>query len=166
MKRLLAVLLCSVLILGGCSMLNSDTTEEYISKQIGIDFSEDNGYLVSMTNTHGGFLGDGEFIAIYTFEDNSVEEQVSENDKWSNTLSENVSSILYGSEYYTDKSIYEEFSRVYPAIENGYYFFYDRHSEAKDPYDDTDVFNRYSFNYTVAAYDCDNDMLYFIEVDT
>lgn len=64
MKRLFAVLLCSMLILGGCSFLNSETTEEYISKQVGIDFSEDNGYLDSLSSTHEGFLGDGDFIAI------------------------------------------------------------------------------------------------------
>lgn len=150
-------------------MLNSDTTEEYISKQIGIDFSEDNGYLVSMTNTHGGFLGDGEFVAIYTFEDDSVEEQIKANEHWRNSASLKTSAIMYGSSTVSRFFNDENGNNVFPIIENGYYFFYDRHSDAADPYSDKDVLNieiRYSYNFTVAAYDCDTDTLYFAELDT
>lgn len=166
MKRIFAVLLCSVLILGGCSILDSDTTEEYISKQIGIDFNEDNGYLDSMSSTHGGFLGDGDFIAIYTFEDNSVEEQIKSNEHWSNSASINTSAIMYGSANVSRFFEDENGNNVFPVVKNGYYYFYDRHSDADDPYSSKDIFDRYSYNFTIALYDCDTDTLYFAELDT
>ena len=53
-----------------------------------------------------------------------------------------------------------------PSIDNGYYMFEDRHSESKDSRDDSELFDRYSFNFSIAIYDCDTDKLYYFEFDT
>ena len=53
-----------------------------------------------------------------------------------------------------------------PQIENGYYYFYDRHDEATDPYDDSEFLARFSFNFTLAIYDSDTNTLYLCEYDT
>ena len=48
-----------------------------------------------------------------------------------------------------------------PKIENGYYFFKDRQADK-----DKEILDRYSFNFTVAVYDNDNNKMYFCELDT
>ena len=53
-----------------------------------------------------------------------------------------------------------------PAIENGFYCFLDRHSEASNPSDDADLFDRASMNFSLALYDSDTNKFYYIEFDT
>ncbi len=53
-----------------------------------------------------------------------------------------------------------------PRIENGYWLFIDRHGDSVDNYDDVELFNRHSFNFTLALYDAYENMLYYIEFDT
>ena len=49
-----------------------------------------------------------------------------------------------------------------------YYFFFDRHSDATNPKDDSAFLDesRPSYNFTVAIYDSDTNMLYYARVDT
>lgn len=54
----------------------------------------------------------------------------------------------------------------FPEIANGLWYFYDRHSESKDPADDAELFNRFSYNFTFAVFDADRDRLYYLEFDT
>lgn len=51
-------------------------------------------------------------------------------------------------------------------IEEGYCFFYGRHEQAKDPYDDTDLYDRASFNFTFAVYDLKENKLYVCKFNT
>ena len=53
-----------------------------------------------------------------------------------------------------------------PVIDEGYYFFYDRHDQAKDRYDDSDLFGRPSFNFTFAVYDTKENKLYICKFNT
>lgn len=53
-----------------------------------------------------------------------------------------------------------------PEIQDGYYYFYDRHSESTNPYDDSELFQRFSFNFTFAIYDQSSNQIYLIEYDT
>ena len=52
------------------------------------------------------------------------------------------------------------------GLENGYYFFEDRHSESKDSADDSEMFYRNSYNFSIAVYDTDNHIFYYFELDT
>lgn len=85
-------------------------------------------------------------------------------------LSENAGILVYGydtEEMQTGPYLCDEQGQgVIPQIQNGYYYFYDRQSESTDAYDDTDVFDRGSYNFTLAVYDSDMDMLYYVEFDT
>jgi hypothetical protein len=69
-----------------------------------------------------------------------------------------VGEITYGYEFAEDAH--------WPAIQNGVYKFVDRHFEAKDPADETAFLYRYSFNFSIAAYDFDTDTLYYFEYDS
>ena len=85
-------------------------------------------------------------------------------------LPENLNTLVYGKlnesesegPYITDNDGNQKF----PNIENGYYFFKDRHDENKNAIDDTNVLNRHSFNFTIAIYNSDTKVLYYYELDT
>ncbi len=112
-------------------------------------------------DSHGGFHGDGVLCYGLQFPDHGAVKEIEENPHWKPLpLEREMEQLLYGMKDDTQENT------LLPAISNGYYFFYDRHAESKDPYDDTDVFQRHSFNMTVAIYDTDSDTLYYIELDT
>ncbi len=41
----------------------------------------------------------------------------------------------------------------FPEVEQGYYYFRDRHSQSQDPTDDSELFGRGSWNFILAVYD-------------
>ncbi len=49
---------------------------------------------------------------------------------------------------------------------NGWYWFFDRHSEATDPHSADGLLGRYSMNYSAAVFDADRNTLYYYELDT
>ena len=53
-----------------------------------------------------------------------------------------------------------------PQVESGYYFFQDRHREAEDPGDPSNLFSRNAYNFTAALYDAGSETLYYYELDT
>jgi len=53
-----------------------------------------------------------------------------------------------------------------PEVDNGYYYFRDRHYQSTDPTDDSGVLGRASYNFTIAIYDTDSKILYYMELDT
>ena len=82
-------------------------------------------------------------------------------------LSENLNLIMFRGEKNGVTYGYELAKEAHiPKIENGYYIFEDRSSESKDSTDDKELFNRYSFNFSIAIYDCDTNKLYYFEFDT
>ena len=110
-------------------------------------------------DTHG-FHGDGSSLNVYQFSDSSMEPEMEESELWKKLpLAEGVSNVI-------TNTIGDECAEDIPVISNGYYFFYDRSSEARNPYDESDLWNRYSINCTIAIYDMDNDVLYIYTMDT
>lgn len=114
-------------------------------------------------DTHGGFHGDGEaFVKVYFSNEqaNKFVNKINENNHWSKLpmperLRERVSNTI-------DKEM------KIPNVENGYWFFEDRHTKAKDKYDYSEMFNsnRASSNFSVAVFDTDTKILYFYALDT
>lgn len=51
-------------------------------------------------------------------------------------------------------------------VQNGYWYFWDRHSEATDRHNENDIYDRCSYNYTVSVYDVDNKVLHYYTLDT
>ncbi len=113
-------------------------------------------------DTHGGFHGDGESIdKIYLndFQAKIFLKQINENKNWRKLP---VTSGLYTRVI----SNLDDFKITIPEIENGCWFFLDRNSEAINKYDEKAIYDRYSYNYTVAIYDTDTNILYYYELDT
>lgn len=142
-----------------------------ISNTLGVDLSKGN--VVQDINSHGGFLGDGITFKEITFTDNGqvITDKIKSNDGWCELpLTENLRKAVYGrvqKPYVLGQLVSnDEGEPLFPLIENGYYFFYDRNSESKDSKDDTDLYNRNSYNFTIAIYDTDRHILYYFELDT
>lgn len=153
------------LLLTACT---SDNNQSQISKELGVDCSS--GKIEFSKDTHGGFHGDGTTFVVLEFSDDEFENTLKELQIWSPLpLSENIITLIYGAK--TDHSlngpyIGEDGAALFPKIENGYYFYYDRQSDSKDSADDADVLTRSSFNFTIAVYDSDTNKLYFGKLDT
>ena len=126
-----------------------------ISKGIGLDV-RDSEVLYEM-DTHGGFLGDGDTTIVLSMND-SMTDVIADDSRWHE--------LPLPKELKLSVFCDEEGNRLIGEIENGYYFFMDRHSEAEDVFDPSPLRTRHSRNYTLAVYDADKNILYFLEVDT
>jgi hypothetical protein len=148
-----------ILIICLFGLLCSCTTEDELSsfsKLNGIDMPV--GTVVSSYDTHGGLHGDGESLLVVQYSDDSLCYQMEKSEYWHKLpLSDNLNICIY--QTYAD-------SLSIPEIQNGYYYFYDRNTESTNPYDDTDLLNRYSYNFTFAIYDQDYNQLYLCQCDT
>lgn len=136
-----------------------------ISAELGADLTA--GTLVYGTDNHSGFHGDGTTILQVVLPDFTPPESPN----WHPLpLTENLSRVFFGTsgDAHTQKPLCaDEYGNpILPRIENGCYFFLDRHSQSTDPADDTDLFSRYSWNFTAAVYDFDTATLYFFRFDT
>lgn len=165
MRRIIVLMLLMILSLVGCG---EKDIQGDISESLGIDVR---GTVLMDSDSHGGFHGDGMLFQQISFEDSKLTDEIKDNDGWKPMpLSQNMEALVYGIEvdtssigpYLTDESG----DTIIPDIQNGYYYLYDRHSESKDPFSDKDILNRTSFNFTLALYDSDNHVLYYVEFDT
>jgi len=121
--------------------------QKVISKEIALDV-RDSEVLYEM-DTHGGFLGDG--TAKVTL-------------KLSDSLAADVDDHPHWRKLPLPEPLNSHFVQLEDA--KGYYLFMDRHSEAENVFDPSPLRTRYSQNYTLAVYDADENILYFLAVDT
>lgn len=159
MKRLLTILLLmfSVAALNNCTPLeNRGESQEKrelirIGEALGLDLSD--GTLIHFENSHGGFHGDGLTEAEVDLK--GMAEKLEGASGWKPLpMTENAAQAF--------QICAGEDSR---AVQ-GWYFLYDRHSESTDPYDDTELHSRFSWNFTLAVYDNQQERMYFYKLDT
>ena len=112
-----------------------------ISEALGVDVTEGN--VVESEDSHGGFHGDGMTFVVLHFDEGGLADQLEGLAGWHPLpLSENTEALAYGRD-----------------TEDG----------RRGPYlcdDDGDVFERSSYNFTMAIYDIDTDRMYYVEFDT
>lgn len=138
-------------------------TNEYIQKEIGLDISSCN--ILKDEDTHGGFLGDGTYFLIANCSNNK-ENILSQISHWKNfPLTQKLEWVVYGYEK-DGVEIAKHIPESIPRIENGYYYFYDRQDDVKDPFNEEKFFDRASYNYTLVLYDKDTNLFYYFELDT
>lgn len=161
MKKLcLFFALC--MLLSACAP--SDPLKE-ISAELGVDLRS--GTLVNYNNSHSGFQGDGETVLQIVIPNL----RIPESPNWHPLpLSKNLSRALYGEsgEGYTYMPLFsdENGDPLLPRIEQGCWFFADRHSGSTDASDDSSLFSRSSWNFTAAVYDSAAGILYYFRLDT
>ncbi len=129
--------------------------QRVISKEVLLDV-QDSEVLYEM-DTHGGFLGDGDATIVLKMNDD-LTEVIEGDSRWHE--------LPLPSQLKMGVFCDEEGKRLAGEIENGYWFFLDRHSEAEDVFDPSSLPTRHSRNYTLAVYDADENVLYFYALDT
>ncbi len=174
---ILAAVFCS----SGCAAYDGakETAKELgketsITSAVGINAT--GGEYTEIYEDHGGFHGDGTTYSTVKFSDDTALNSIKENENWKELpLSDNVNILLYG--VTNEREDYVESIGPYvsdadgnplaPEIENGYYFFMDRQAEEnEDKYDDSKVLDRGAYNFTVAVYDTDTDVMHYFKMDT
>jgi len=150
----------------GCS---SQTINERISNVVGVEIRES--IEIEHKDSHGGFHGDGETVAVIKFNETDgekIQSDILKSKEWVNLpLSENLSLLMYGGEKNSIHYSYNLAEKLdMPVVSNGYYFFVNRHSNRVSSKDDIDIFNQNSFNFTIAVYDIDTQTMYYLEFDS
>ena len=157
MKRFLtfvAVLLAVLYALSGGGRSGADRDLFRIGRALGLDLSA--GTLLRIEDSHGGFHGDGLRLAEVTVE--GLVEKLANAGGWRPLpMSDSAAQAL---------RLCEAEEETVEETAEGFYYFYDRHSECEDPYDSTQMHSRFSYNFTMAVYDNGNGRLYFYELDT
>ena len=170
MKKI-ALLAASIFVLTACG---SPTAQDTVSGDLGVDVSS--AEVLSQTDDHGGFHGDGTTFVELQFADDAVLEQIEEGGDWEALpLDRTARALVYGvtEETGTEETGITVFQTgpylkdgdgnpLVPEIREGYYRLIDRHAEAGE----SDILERSSFNFTLALYDTGADTLYFFELDT
>jgi len=167
--NIISLVMVLLLTMTGCRTEKSNNVLSQISKAIGVGVFA--GVVIYELDSHGGFHGDGTTIVEIQFADASFSEQIKDNEEWNALpLTENLTALVYGiqtEELSVGPMIHREDNiPAVPEIENGYYYFRDRHYESTDPKDDSGVLGRGSYNFTIAILDTIMQRLYYLEFDT
>ena len=141
-----------------------------IGRQLDLDLSQAN--LLEYRDSHGGFHGDGETVAVISLPQNiasHAESMMSFGAPWWQPLplSQDAALALYGG---TDGEIHrnplfadENGDPLVPAIVKGWYYLYDPQGH---PDMEESLFSRASYNFCLALYDIETKTLYYFELDT
>jgi len=158
-KKAAALLLA--LLLTGCGKNARASQALEIADTLGIRESS----LLTLEDSHGGFHGDGETFVVFQAPGFRPGEDWQEF-----PLPETLSIALWGGMsgdmQWGSLLTGDSGEPLMPQLENGYYYFHDRHSESTDSRDPSGLLNRNSFNFTLAVYDADSQTVYYFEKDT
>ena len=155
---MVAIIVC--IVFSSCSAVGSGQSEYF-------GFETSVFTVIDENDTHGGFHGDGSYYLILDCSEKREQAMELIKDWTPLPLTENLQLIMYGGKKDGVNYVYNLAEEAHwPIINNGVYKFVDRHSEAVDKSDDTELFNRHSFNFSIAAYDLDTNTLYYFEFDT
>ena len=112
-------------------------------------------------DTHGGFNGDGATLSKIYFSDkqaSDIIEKIEQNEHW------NKLPLPEQAEQYINNYMDEKLN--IPTITNGYYFFLNRYNQYTNKYDYTELAEKPSYNYTIALFNTDANILYIYSLDT
>lgn len=131
-----------------------------ISHTLGAELQE--GQLLEYWDDHGGFHGDGRTVAKIR-----CRLRPPESPYWHPfPLTKNLTTALYGGPEHSPFFPEETGDPIFPPVETGWYYFYDRHSQSLDSASDAGLYQRGSYNFTLAVYDDAAKILYYLELDT
>lgn len=156
-----ALFLLVLLLLTACGKDSRPSKAMAIADSLGIRES----ILLTTEDSHGGFHGDGDTFVVFQTPGFQPGE-----DWLEFPLPENLAIALWGGmaedtqwgSLLTDDSG----TPLMPSIQDGFYYFRDRHSESTDPLDCSALLERSSFNFTLALYDPEAERVYYFEKDT
>lgn len=142
--------------------ITSRSEIDQVSRALGADVSA--GTVAAVSDSHGGFHGDGLTFMEITFPDDGFGSGV-QNQWQALPLSGNLQALVYGVSG-VGPYITRDGAACFPRVQNGYYYFEGRQAEGADSRSDFALFRRASYNVTVAVYDTDARTLYYCAFDT
>ena len=142
---------------------------EMTSERLGLDLS--GGKYIKRIETHDGFFGDGEYYARIKFADAAqVLESLRNNKDWKDPpLPRSLLYLLYDDEEGDTLDLKHDKRMFFPNTENCRYFFINRSVNVEYPENmnpDYLLDRTFSWNFTVAVFDLDKNILYVYELDT
>ncbi len=144
---------------------NANPIQKKISKII--DMSVEEQFITAYKST-AGFFGDGITyieIALDNDEREDVKELLQNSDLWEKLPCPKVlEQPVYDSKFFERAG--HDYEGLFPNIDNGWYYFYDKQTGDLDSKVRVDIWNRNSHNYIYAVYDIDNGILYYYEYDS
>lgn len=150
----------AICLIGLASCASVSNAERRIQKGAHVDLDLTGCSIEQETDTHGGFLGDGEYLLV--LDCSGKEEKIlAQTSGWSAfPLSENLREALY--EWGPSERT------IPPEISSGVWYFYDRFADetAFDRRSDARLLSRPAENYSLLIYDSDSGRLYYYEMDT
>ena len=163
-KRILLALILLLVLAVAVKIGDSNRRSTPLSRELGIE--QEKYVTLHEQDDHGGFHGDGLYHIALDCSAN-MDEIVAVTDDWpALPLPDKLRYVLYRTELDSDIYAYDLAEQAsIPYVQNGCYYFHNRHSEAKDAWD-TDIFGKYSFNFSIAIFDSDANILYFMAFDT
>lgn len=152
----------------------SDAEVDLVGVSEAVEVDVLGGIVARASNTYGGFHGDGVAFAEIHYADDRVLGEIEQSAHWKRLpLSDAVEALAYGvttEENGVSTSVgpylTEDGEPLFPQVQNGYYYFRDRHDQASDPSDASQTLDRASVNVTLAIYDADSRTLYYCEFDS
>ncbi len=137
--------------------------------ELGLDLRR--GQLVEYEDSHGGFHGDGETVAVVTFSEEGAWELETclgyELPGWEKLpLTGDAHQVLYGGNSWRPLFTGANGAPLVPELSNGWFYFLDRQIDYKEDYVRESIFSRSSFHFTLAVYDADSRTLYYFQLDT
>ena len=161
MKRILCIFLAGALLLGLAACRSISKAERTIKTRAGIDLDLTGCRIMSETDTHGGFLGDGEYLLVLDCSGNE-EKILAQIGEWpAFPLSDNLREVLYEWKIAEKNGI--------PQISSGAWYFTDRFADeaaALDRHSDASLLSRPAENFSLLLYDAEHSRLYYYEMDT
>lgn len=159
MKKVISamcIIVALAFLLGSCGY---NDYRNKISKALGIDIPS--GAPMKRVDTHGGFNGDGAtWVSVGFTSDKNPTEQIKNNHDWKPLPLDEVADVLA---HDLKIQLDDGEATLMPEVENGYYIVIDRHSQKNE---NDDILGRTSYNFTIAIYDTDANILYYCEFDT
>lgn len=148
-----------ILSLSGCSSFAKLQDDQQLM------ISLDGGSEKTEVDTHGGMGGDGYSLTIYSFDDDSVLNQIRTNKAWETLPMDDVTEKLaYGKEITGPYLCDDDQNPILPKVKNGYYILIDRRNAGEQK--EHNILDGLSFNFTIGIYDSDLNKLYVGKLDT
>lgn len=148
-KRMITLALAALLLLSGCAADGEGRALRRMGRALGVDLS--GGTLARFEDSHGGFHGDG--LTAAEVELDGLEEGLADVPGWRPLpMTESAAQAL------------QMLQEGDGAPEEGFYYLCDRQSQ--DPYDDSRLHQRFSWNFILAVYDSGAGRLYYYKFDT
>lgn len=121
-----------------CSLSQLGNSKKDIEHTLGVDLSS--ATILQSLDSHGGFHGDGDTYVKMTFaadEGKTFEKELEKNVAWSKfPLTDNLNIVVYGKKSVSGSVAplvaNDNGEAYFPSVDNGYYFFLDRHSDSTD----------------------------------